>query len=266
MTNDAPQRVSIALADGIADVRFNRADRLNALDTAQFTAIADAIDALAAIKGVRCVVLSGEGRGFCAGIDLENLAGTPAPDPLETRTHGDANIFQQVAWGWRKLSMPVIAAVHGFALGGGFQIMLGADIRIAAPDTQFSIMEARWGLCPDMAGIALLRGVLREDVARELTYTARKFNGEEAAQWGVVTRLANDPHAEAMTLARTIAAQSPAAVQASKRLFNMAADDGADAATVMIAEAREQQALLVSAGHLETIRAHIEKRKPIFSD
>ncbi len=264
MTAEATKRVTITVANGIADVRFNRADKLNALDSAQFTAIAEAIDALAIMKGVRCVVLSGEGRGFCAGIDLENLAGNPAPDPLETRTHGLANIFQHVAWGWRALPMPVIAAVHGFALGGGFQIMLGADIRIAAPDTQFSIMEARWGLCPDMAGIALLRGLVRDDVARELTYTARKFGGEEAAQLGVVTRVVADPHAEAMTLATQIAAQSPSAIRADKRLFNLAIDT--DTPNILLAEAREQQTLISSSDHRETLMAHFEKRKPVFSD
>jgi len=264
MTDASPPRVTLTLADGVADVRFNRAEKLNALDGAQFTAIAEMIDTLAAMKGVRCVVLSGEGRGFCAGIDLEHLAGNPAPASLETRTHGDANLFQHVAWGWRTLPMPVIAAVHGFALGGGFQIMLGADVRIAAPDTRFSIMEARWGICPDMGGIALLRGLVRDDVARELTYSARTFVGHEAAQLGVVTRLADDPHAEAMALARAIAAQSPLAMRADKRLFNAALD--ADAPAILLAEAREQSALITSAGHKETIRAHLEKRAPVFDD
>jgi enoyl-CoA hydratase/carnithine racemase len=266
MASATPQRVTIEVTDGIADVRFNRADKLNALDTAQFEAIAAAIDQLAAMKGVRCVVLSGEGRGFCAGIDLENLAGNPAPNPLETRTHGIANIFQHVAWGLRELPMPVIAAVHGFALGGGFQIMLGADIRIAVPDTQFSIMEARWGICPDMGGIALLRGLVRDDVARELTYTARKFDGAEALQLGVVTRLANDPYLAAMAMAQTIAGQSPAAIRADKRLFNLALDGAANAEAILLAEAHEQTALLKSSGHRETIMAHLQKRKPVFND
>lgn len=266
MAADMAHRVTIAVTEGVANVRFNRADKLNSLDTAQFEAIAAAIDQLGRMKGVRCVVLSGEGRGFCAGIDLENLAGNPAPNPLATRTHGIANIFQQVAWGWRELPVPVIAAVHGFALGGGFQIMLGADIRIAASDTQFSVMEARWGICPDMGGIALMRGLMRDDVARELTYTARKFDGAEALQLGVVTRLADDPFSAAMALAQIIAAHSPAAIRADKRLFNRSLDDAADAAALLLAEAHEQTALLKSDGHRETIVAHLEKRKPVFKD
>lgn len=259
-------RVTLNVTDGIADVRFNRSDKLNALDGDQFQAIAETIDRLAGMKGVRCVVLSGEGRGFCAGIDLAHLATNPAPEPLETRTHGIANIFQHVAWGWRALPMPVIAAVHGFAFGGGFQIMLGADVRIAAPETQFSIMEARWGICPDMGGIALLRGLVRDDVARELTYTARKFNGEEAERLGVVTRLNTQPLDDALALAKQIAGQSPAAMHADKRLFNLATDSDADAAALLLAEAREQQALLRSTGHKEVIRAHTAGRPPVFSD
>ncbi len=258
------ERVTIELSEGVADVRFNRADKLNALDSAQLLAIGAAIDTLAEMKGVRAVVLSGEGRGFCAGIDLENLAANPAPNGLTERTHGITNLFQHVAYSWRLLPVPVIAAVHGFAFGGGFQIMLGADIRIAAPDTQLSMMEARWGLVPDMGGIALLRGLVRHDVAREFTYTARKMSGTEAAAIGVVTRTAADPHAEAMTLARTIAETSPEAIRAGKRLFNLAAN--ADDAAILIAEAEEQQALLASAGHKETLLAHVEKRKPVFRD
>jgi enoyl-CoA hydratase/carnithine racemase len=256
-------RVAIAMEDGVADVRFARPDKLNALDAAQFDAIALAIARLTAMPGLRCVVLSGEGSGFCAGIDLEMFAAASLPD-LMPRTHGEANHIQQVAWGWRTLPVPVIAAVHGVALGAGFQIMLGADIRIATPDAKFSVMEARWGLAPDVAGIALFRGVVRDDVARELTYSGRTFKGEEALKLGVVTRLADDPHAEAMNTARAIAANSPAAIRADKRLFNLALE--ADAATILRAESAEQTALLTSAGHRETLMAAREKRKPLFED
>ncbi len=256
-------RVAIAMEDGVADVRFARPDKLNALDAAQFDAITLAIARLTAMPGLRCVVLSGEGGGFCAGIDLEMFAGGSLPD-LMPRTHGEANHIQQVAWGWRTLPVPVIAAVHGVALGAGFQIMLGADIRIATPDAKFSVMEARWGLAPDVAGIALFRGVVRDDVARELTYSGRTFKGEEALKLGAVTRLADDPHAEAMKTARAIAANSPAAIRADKRLFNMALE--ADAATILLAESAEQTALLTSAGHRETLMAAREKRKPLFED
>lgn len=229
-----------------------------------FDALCAAIERIAAAREVRCVVLSGEGRGFCAGIDLESFAADPGLAELMGRTHGIANRVQQAAWGWRTLPQPVIAAVHGVAFGAGCQIMLAADIRIAAPDAQLAMMEARWGLVPDMGGIALLRGLVRDDVARELTYTARRFDGEEAARLGLVTRTAADPRGEALALARAIAANSPAAIRAAKRLHNLAADAPADA--ILLAESAEQQALLASPGHRETLAAARERRAPRFAD
>ena len=196
-------RVTVAAEDGIADVRLARPDKLNALDPAMFEAIAATIGALAERRDVRCVVLSGEGRGFCAGLDMASMASGPALD-LAERRYGIANLAQQVAWGWRTLPQPVIAAVHGAALGGGFQIIAGADVRIARADARFAIREAHWGLVPDMAGVALWRTLARDDVLRELTYTAREFDGVEAERLGFVTRLADDPLAEAMALARVI--------------------------------------------------------------
>lgn len=258
-----PDRVTIMIADGVADVRLNRPDKINALDVAQLHAIAGAIDRLSAMPGLRCVVLSGEGRGFCVGIDLASLAGDSSLSDLGPRTHGDANLVQQVAYGWRALPVPVIAAVHGFALGGGLQIMLGADVRIAAPDSLFSLMEARWGLVADMAGFPLLRGLVRDDVARELAYTARRIAGAEAAAIGLVTRLDADPRAAAMTLAREIAGNSPPAVRAAKRLFALSAD--ADTAEILRAESAEQQALLATPEHHETLAAAREGRPPRFA-
>lgn len=258
------RRVTIAIADGIADVRLARPDKMNAMDVAMYQGIADAIDELKATKGLRCVVLSGEGRCFCAGIDLSRLGEEPALRDLMPRTHGEANLFQNSAWGWRTLPVPVIAAVHGVAFGAGCQVMLGADIRIAAPDTRISIMETRWGLVPDVAGIALLRGLLADDVARELVYTARIISGTEAATLGLVTRTAADPHAEAMMLARTIAGQSPQAIRAAKRLMNAIPEGSAK--SLLLAESEEQAPLLVSDSHHETIRAAAEKRPPVFRD
>ncbi len=257
-------RVVISVQEGVADVRLARPEKINALDSAMFEALAQAIERLAKDRSVRCVVLSGQGRGFCVGVDLETLSTSPALRDLRPRTHGIANIFQQAAWGWRTLPVPVIAAVHGFALGGGLQIMLGADIRIAAPDTKLSVMEARWGLAPDVAGMALLRGLVRDDVARELVFTARVFDGEEAGRLGVVTRVAADPLADAMAMAQVVAAASPAAIKAAKRLLNLSAD--ASDAAILIAESVEQEALLASPGHAETIAASREKRMPVFAD
>lgn len=257
------ERVSISVDGGIADVRLNRPDKLNAIDPAMFSALSEASETLAARRDVRAVVLSGNGRGFCAGLDLSSLAGG-APEELEKRTHGLANLFQNAAWGWRSLTVPVIAAIHGVAFGGGLQITLGADIRIVAPDAKLAVMEARWGLVPDMAGIALLRGLVRDDVARDLTYTARQVSGVEAVELGLATRVSGDPRDDAMELARQIAASSPLAVRAAKRLFGLSQDDGA--AEILLAEAREQERLLHGPDVAEIITAQAEARPPRFAD
>lgn len=255
-------RVTTMIADGIADVRLTRGDKMNAIDPAMFDALIDTIETLRT-SPVRCVILSGEGRAFCAGLDMASMAAGAAGLDLTARTHGIANRVQQVAWGWRTLPMPVIAAVHGLALGGGLQIMAGADVRIAAPDTRFAILEAKWGLVADMAGFALWRDV-RGDVLRELAFTAREFDAVEARRVGFVTRIADHPVDTAMEIARGIAGRSPDAVRAAKRLANLA--DDADAATILAAESAEQIALLGSVNQIEAVRAGMERRAPNFAD
>src|SRR5438046_6939834 len=176
-------RVSVSISDGVADVRLVRADKMNALDAAMFDALVGASDRLAREKGVRAVVLSGEGRAFCAGLDMgrfaamkdkggNGVAGGESRD-LTRRTHGLANFPQQAVWGWRQLPVPVIAAITGVAFGGGFQLALGADIRLMAPDARMSIMEIKWGLVPDMAGTPVLASLGRGDIFGGLAYTGR---------------------------------------------------------------------------------------------
>jgi enoyl-CoA hydratase/carnithine racemase len=256
-------RVTLSIADGIADVRLARADKMNAIDPAMFTAIGATIDELAGRRDVRCVVLSGEGRGFCAGLDMASMAQGGSGLAAERNAQG-AIPPQHVTWGWRQLAMPVIAAVHGVAFGGGFQIMSGADIRIAAPDTRFAIREAHWGLVPDMAGFPIWRGLVRDDVLRELVYTAREFDAAEALAHGFVTRLAADPLAEALALARTIAGRSPHAIRGAKRLLNMAHD--ADPRDMLKAETEEQMKVIGKRNMMEAVAANMAKRAPVFED
>jgi len=256
------QRVAITIHEHVADVRLARPDKLNALDPAMFAALIDAIAQLAETPGLRAVVLSGEGRGFCAGLDMASMASAGSGIDLAARTHGLANDFQQVAWGWRTLPVPVIAAVHGVAFGGGLQIASGADVRIAAPGSQLSVMEMKWGIVPDMAGFALWRGCVRDDVLRELTYTARAFDAEEAVALGFVTRIADDPHAEALALAQAIAGRSPDAIRAAKRLAGLEAD----ASGILRAESAEQAALLRTPNQIEAVMANMQKRAPTFTD
>jgi len=255
-------------------LQLARADKMNALDPAMFDALIDAGKALCGDATVRAVVMSGQGKAFCAGLDMasfermgQGTAGAvlgAAADgaDLSARTHGISNAAQYVAMAWREVPVPVIAAVHGVAFGGGLQVALGADIRIVAPDTKLSVMEIKWGLVPDMGGMVLMRGLARSDVVRELTFTGRVFSGEEALQLGFATRLAADPLAEALQMAHDIAAKSPDAIRAGKRLLNASLSQ--DARALLIAESVEQQALIGSRNQVEAVQANIERRPPRF--
>lgn len=256
-------RVSITVSDRIADVRLTRPDKMNALDPAMFEAIGAAIDSLGQRRDVRCVVLSGEGRAFCAGLDLASMAaGGSGTRP--GRNDQGAILPQHVTWGWRNLPMPVIAAVHGVAFGGGFQIMSGADIRIAAPAARFAIRETYWGLVPDMAGFPIWRGLVRDDVLRELVYTAREFDAAEALHHGFITRIADDPLHAALELARVIAARNPHAIRGTKRLCNMAHD--ADPRAMLEAETEEQLKLIGKPNMMEQVAANMARRAAVFAD
>lgn len=264
-------RVKVEMKGGVADVRLVRADKMNALDDAMFKALADTGEQLKTQKGVRAVVLSGEGRAFCAGLDMGNFGkmasgerkgGADLVEPK--RTEGGSNSAQHAVMVWREIPVPVIAAVHGVAFGGGFQLTLGADIRIVAPDTKMSILEIKWGLVPDMAGLVLLRGLLRDDVARELTFTGRIFTGEEALKLGLATRVSTDPHGDALKLAEEIASKSPDAIRAGKRLFNLAAD--ADQKAILFDETKEQVGLIGSPNQVEAVMSNLQKRAASYAD
>lgn len=258
-------RVSITMLEGgIADVRLIRTDKMNALDPAMFAGIAEAIDVLGSTAGLRVVILSGEGRAFCAGLDMGSMAGGGSGNDLSARSHGDANLPQQVAWGWRKLPVPVIAAAHGVALGGGFQLLSGADIRIAHPETRCAIMELKWGLVPDMAGFPLWRTTVRDDILRELTYTNREFTGAEAKELGFVTHVDFNPHARALELAQVIAGKNPHAIRGAKRLCNLIGH--ASDAELLMAETTEQLKVIRTPNQIEAVMANMEKRAPVFAD
>jgi enoyl-CoA hydratase/carnithine racemase len=266
-------RVSISISHGIADVRLVRPDKMNALDAAMFDALVSASARLAQEKAVRAVVLSGEGRAFCAGLDMgrfaamnekggNGIAGGETRD-LTARTHGLANFPQQAVWGWRQLPVPVIAAIQGVAFGGGFQLALGADMRFLAPDARMSIMEIKWGLVPDMAGTPILAGLVRDDILRDLTYTGRIFSAQEAMSYGLATRICDDPRAAAFEVAREIAGKSPEAIRAAKRMLN---NFVVDPGSALLAESAEQMRLMGGANQLEAVRANMEKRAPRFAD
>ena len=260
-------RVTIAIQDGIAEVTLNRPDKLNAFDTAMFEAVSAAGERLHEEPGLRAVILTGAGRGFCAGLDTGmlmefardlNALRAEIVTPPEGRA---ANRFQHPCTVWADLPVPVIAALHGVCFGAGMQLALGADLRIAAPDTQLSIMETRWGLIPDMGLTKLLPGVMRADQALELILTARVIGAPEAQSLGLITRLANDPLETARETARAIAARSPEAIRGAKALVR-AAWPGGDAHLAL--EARLQAAIIGSANQIEAVMAGMQKRSPTF--
>ena len=273
-------RVRIDIADGVAHVRLNRPDKVNALDGAMFAAIAEAGETVAADRAVRAVVLSGAGRGFCAGLDFgsfQAMASGPAESTSSSEPGGGGNLGaigetsgrithlgQQVAHVWQEVPVPVIAAVHGVALGGGCQIALGADLRIVAPDVRMSILEIKWGLIPDMTGTWTLPRLVGLDVAKELTFTGRMVGGEEAVRLGLATRVAEDPVAAAQELAAEIASKSPDAVRAAKRLLNQSGQ--VPMAEQFAAERAEIGALIGSPNQVEAVRAAFDRREPSFRD
>ena len=262
-----PGRVNIVLdADGVAQVRLIRTDKMNALDPDMFAALIDAGRVLHDLKGLRAVVLAGEGRSFCAGLDLTSMANTARHDrvPLTERTHGNANHAQQVAMQWRKLPVPVIAAVHGVCFGGGLQLASGADIRVVDPTARMAVMEMKWGLVPDMGGYALWRGTVRDDMLRELTYTNREFTGEQALEYGFATIVDANPVARATAMAHEIANRNPHAQRAAKRLFNHYLHASVD--EILMAESVEQQKLMGTKNQVEAVMSQMEKRTANFID
>jgi enoyl-CoA hydratase/carnithine racemase len=267
-------RVTVDLKDGVADVRLVRVDKMNALDDAMFSALIETGERLKGEAGLRAVVLSGEGRAFCAGLDMGSFQAMASGERAQRngaealltpkRTEGGSNRAQHACMVWREIPVPVIAAVHGVAFGGGFQLALGADLRFVTPDVKLAVLEIKWGLIPDMAGMVLMRGLVRDDVARELTYTGRIFGGEEAVAMGLATRVCADPRAEALALAAEIAGKNPHAIRAGKRLLNLMSEG--DQHAILLAESQEQGALIGSPNQVEAVMSNLQKRAANYAD
>lgn len=280
-------RVSVRIDEGVAEVRLDRPDKLNALDGAMFQGIVTAGEALKSEPAVRAVVLTGAGRGFCSGLDFsvfQGMGGAAAdgggePGVGEEGAGDDAlsggimatggrmtHLGQQAAWVWRELPVPVVAAIAGPCLGGGLQVALGADIRIVAPDAKLSVLEMRWGLIPDMTGTWFLPRLVGDELARELTYTGRMVSGEEAVRIGLASRTADDPLAAATALAREIASKSPAAVRKAKALLSSSTAPGRTPAEQFADERADMVSLIGSPGNIEAVSAYFEQREPRFAD
>jgi enoyl-CoA hydratase/carnithine racemase len=267
-------RVTIEKKDGVAEVRLARADKLNAMDMPMFSALAEAGLEAAADRSVRAIVLSGEGRAFSAGLDVQSVMSSigqrekkpkrDEPQLFDGTDESPANAAQRAAWVWQEVPVPVIAAVHGVAYGAGIQVALGADIRFVAPDAKLSIREAHWGLIPDVGLTQTVRQVVPLDVVKELVFTARVISGTEAKELGIATHVADDPHAAALEMAREIAGRSPDAVRAAKKLLNAATLGGT--AEGLKLEAELQGSLIGGANQLEAVKANMERRAPNFRD
>jgi len=274
-TKSYNDRVKVSIEGGIADVRLDRADKRNALDPAMFDAIARAGKDLVSNKEIRAVVLSGSGASFCAGLDFASFQSMAdgGSSSSETKSNSGENagamqpgaithLAQQICWVWQEVPVPVIAAIQGHALGGGMQLALGADIRIAHPDTQFAMREVHWGLIPDMTGTLMLSRLVRDDVAKDLVFSARVISGTEAHQLGVVTRLTDSPLETAMQIASEIAQRSPDAVRGAKALINRLSNAGA--AEHFAEERKIIYSLIGKPNQVEAVMSNFEKRPASF--
>jgi enoyl-CoA hydratase/carnithine racemase len=258
-------RVAVTVVDGVAEVRLARPDKRNALDRDTFRALIEAGERLGGDASVRVVVLSGEGKGFCAGLDVSlfSAMAEPTDDAAELveaiRTEAARSVRV-----WVELPQPVVAAVQGVAVGGGLQLALGADLRIVAPDAQLGLYEIRWGIVPDMGGTQLLPRLVGADVAKDLMFTGRVVRGADAPALGLATRTADDPRAAALELATEIAGRNPRAIRVMKHLvdhsWSVSFAEGAR-------EEREHTAGIIgSPNQLEAVRANLEQRPARFDD
>ena len=258
----------IITKDGhVATVTLNRPEKHNAIDLQMFAALAEAGTELANDSSVRAVVLEGAGPSFCAGIDLSIFQQNDSSTLISKMAPGEdspANFFQRAAFVWREVPQPVICALHGSVFGGGLQIALGADLRFASADCRLSVMEIKWGIIPDMAISKTLARLLPVDKAKELTWTGRVFDADEARAMGVITAIHDDPSHAARETAAAIAAKSPNAVRAIKRLFDESTEMSTSQALQL--EAQLQSSLLGGRQQIEAVTANMEKRAPIFED
>ena len=258
------ERVRLEVREEIAYVTMVRSDKYNALDWEMITALVDTAGRIADDKSIRAVILQGEGKAFCSGLDFPSFTKQPGRmvrgflrDGVKT-----TNLFQEVAWCWRRLPVPVIAVLHGYCYGGGLQIALAADFRFTTPDCEFAILEAKWGMVPDMTGTVTLRELMPIDQAKLLTMTGRMFSGEEARRLNLVTEVSADPLAAALALVEELKTRSPDAVAATKQLYQETWVAGVRRA--FSRESRIQLGLLMGKNQKIAVNANFKKEKPDF--
>lgn len=265
------QRIALEIQEHIALVRFNRPEKMNALDMATFAEILSIQQQIAVNDTIRAVVLTASGEHFCAGLDVQGVMTDPSAvetllTPPQAYSLGDdctapGNYVQQVVVGWQQLKVPVIAALKGYVFGGGLQIALGADFRIAQADSQLSVMEIRWGIIPDMGISAVAPSVIARDQLKLLAMTGERISGDDALRYGLVTQISDNAEARAIALAQDLCQKNPQAVQSIKTLFN--AEHLSTAETLALEESLQRQ-ILFSPNQLEAVQANLQKRTPNF--
>lgn len=259
-------QVTYEVRDRVAHVRLNRPDKLNGLTLDMIDELARLADRAAKDRSLRAVVIAGEGSSFSSGLDFASTADqrNRILRALVPKRRTAANNFQAAGWAWRSVPVPVIAVVTGHCYGGGLQIALGADFRFAAPDADFSIMEARWGLIPDMSLSASIAQLTSIDIAKRLTMTGETFDAARALEWGLVSGVADDPFAAADELIAAVAQRSPDAVAASKALFEQTWYNGSRLSFPV--EQALQVRLLTGRNHAAARKAGMSKSAPEFTD
>ncbi|MEO6471665.1 MAG: crotonase/enoyl-CoA hydratase family protein [Aeromicrobium sp.] len=215
-------RVLVEIDGPIAYVWLNRPDKLNGVDLDMLSDLIAAAKKLRKNREVRAVIIQGKGNAFCAGLDfgeamkdMKRVVRFFVPNPLT-----GTNLFQQANWAWRELPIPVIAVTHGRCYGAGLQLALAADFRYSTPDCEWSVLEAKWGLVPDMSGTVTLSEVVTADVAKRLTMTGEIISGTEAKELGLVSAVSADPLKDALVLVEQVLTRSPDSVAATKKLLN----------------------------------------------
>ncbi|MEM9437039.1 MAG: crotonase/enoyl-CoA hydratase family protein [Pseudomonadota bacterium] len=255
------------IKDGIATVTLNRPEKKNAMSIELLSLVRETCESLREQKGLRAVILTGAGGVFSAGIDITMMGSMASNvDDLKARMaqtdESGANEFQSPNTCWASLPVPVIAAIDGICFGAGMQLALGADFRIAHPTTRMSIMEAKWGLIPDMGITQSLPKLMGADQAKMLMMTGRELTGEEALAVGLVTETTETPLARALELAETFVLKNPDALAASKKLVDETWSSGGKEALLL--EASLQSPLMGSPNNIEMIMANMQKRAPKF--
>lgn len=257
--------VKLSLENGIARVVLNRPAQHNSLNIDLVTGLLDVLSTLNSSRDLRVVILSGSNHNFCSGLDVAGVM--TDPKNIQWLLSGcdgyPHNKVQHLALGWRSLNVPVIAAIEGYCFGGGLQMALGADLRIAHPAARLSVMEGRWGIIPDMGISVTARGCVKEDVLMRMTITAEVVDGEAALTAGMVTELADDPLARAESLAAIICNRSPDMVKAAKHLLRDSYTETDEERLAL--EEKLQRRLLGTANQMEAVMANIQKRDPVFT-